>query len=991
MTPRGTTVKENPLKTLLDRNQTLVKEVRFADQTCVELSSKVSALEAQNQILQEQTTTLENENDDLHRELENNEEIYSSDLAAKKETVARLSEDLKRSHETIESIRATSIDEQTLRTIFDELGMDIGASKQREGDPLETSAFSVAANGSAASGEFDKSYTSYCLAKALQKQVKALKEKAKLVYQAEEMPHNSEEVESQEKPSFEEARTSREKEAATNFSDPEHPALEISRARSENDFLGRQLGSVQAKLDKALTCLEEENSRFEELEQEKKEEEAAHLQKVALLEDQLEKATGHLYLYKDGPTSPRLLDADKRVFTLEKELAHAKASIQAMKRESANMLSSPSIFCDDKPTTVEEKHVLVMMRASLSKMHENYQDLEEKVKKIVEAYTERLETLVNAIAYLRSSLLFEAESVSTQVQEECAQKMMNATIDSAHNSNREDELLDLMEEARSPPMMKRTDVEESSSDFGDISRLLPDDLTLESIVKGGSIGSAYSSAERWKEPLEAAIKECQRVRERSSKLKNEVEAHKSSIQLLHAENGRLSLNASRKVEEIALVKKALDESKERIDALQSSLNVAEDERNAADNNVRNLQTEKEMLEERSRNAEEHMAKVEESLQERKVDLDETKNQLKAAMESSEGYKTSCDDLLTQLEHKEAEITKRKDAEIGHTRHALQQAENDMEYLRRAHQNAMEKLSSESEAKSKYETKVADLKASQQQFFSDAEDRVLESQYRQEDMRKERADLKSKLNRKEQEVVAIKETFTGFKSRVTCELDNKRSLISSLQSERSELDLHMEQLAMASQELFGIFESAGFCTDLLRRSSYAKENPLVDDRKANHLGVLAQWKEIIPVLGQSMHLRCQEQRKAHELQLELDKLQEEFFRLHGLESDYQKQIQGEKEQNAKLFTLLSQAEMEMERSAKQIREMSSALSRLQQQEAEANEKAKALEGESIKAQKELERSQRDTIGERQNTQLRLSQLTETLRNKESQLSEATDQL
>jgi small-conductance mechanosensitive channel len=124
---------------------------------------------------------------------------------------------------------------------------------------------------------------------------------------------------------------------------------------------------------------------------------------------------------------------------------------------------------------------------------------------------------------------------------------------------------------------------------------------------------------------------------------------------------------------------------------------------------------------------------------------------------------------------------------------------------------------------------------------------------------------------------------------------------------------------------------------------------------------------------------------------LNNLQEEFFRLRGLESDYQKQIQGEKEQNKKLFTLLSQAEMEMERSAKQIREMSSALSRLQQQEADANEKAKALGGESIKAQKELERSQKDIIGERQDTQLRLSQLTETLRNKESQLSEATDQL
>jgi hypothetical protein len=69
-TPRGTIIQENPLKTLLDRNQTLVKEVRFADSTCVELSAKVSALEAEKQILKNQIVTLETENKEIRRDYE---------------------------------------------------------------------------------------------------------------------------------------------------------------------------------------------------------------------------------------------------------------------------------------------------------------------------------------------------------------------------------------------------------------------------------------------------------------------------------------------------------------------------------------------------------------------------------------------------------------------------------------------------------------------------------------------------------------------------------------------------------------------------------------------------------------------------------------------------------------------------------------------------------------------------------------------------------
>ena len=61
---------KNPINTLLERNKTLVKEVRFADQTCVELSSQNSALETQVSLLQEQLSKVQQEKDQLmHRSI----------------------------------------------------------------------------------------------------------------------------------------------------------------------------------------------------------------------------------------------------------------------------------------------------------------------------------------------------------------------------------------------------------------------------------------------------------------------------------------------------------------------------------------------------------------------------------------------------------------------------------------------------------------------------------------------------------------------------------------------------------------------------------------------------------------------------------------------------------------------------------------------------------------------------------------------------------
>jgi chromosome segregation ATPase len=287
--------------------------------------------------------------------------------------------------------------------------------------------------------------------------------------------------------------------------------------------------------------------------------------------------------------------------------------------------------------------------------------------------------------------------------------------------------------------------------------------------------------------------------------------------------------------------------------------------------------------------------------------------------------------------------------------------------------------------------VADLQASQQRLFSDAEDRVLESRYKLEDMRKERAELRSKLSRKEKEIASVKDVFAGFKSKIQAQLDQKDSVLKSFQSERSEVAFQTEQLESVRHELFEVLESVGFCNDVVKRISIAEEDPSVDDGTYKCVRELSYWRDIIPSIGKSITLICQRQRKVNHLEQEAESLQEDLYRLKGVESDYKKQVEDEKVQNEKLFTLLRQAELEMERSAKQIREMSAALSRLQQQEVEANEKAKAFESECTHIQEELVKVHLKMEEERNNAQLRLSEVTAALRNKESELSEANEQL
>jgi hypothetical protein len=885
-TPRGTIVQQNPLKTLLDRNQTLVKEVRFADQTCVELSSTISALEAKNKILQDQVQNLEEDNDALRQDNQEKEDRYNQESADKQRMIQEYEKDMK--------------------TFDGDIYPDQRDAKMDSSITLSSDIHSV----------------------------------------------------------------------------------EMSKARSETDFLGRQLGIVQEKLDMKVKELEEERSRFQRLEEQWQTENEKHLLKI----EALEKATEHMYLYKDGPTSPRLLDADKLVFALEKELAHAKASIVALRRESGKMQSKEATSSDQEDSATIDALTLQMLQEALSQIHERYRNLDKNVEEIVGSYVERLERLTDTVEYLRSSLLFEAESMSTQLQDEAGHKMMAASIGSCPNSSREDEMLSLMEEARSPFSTKCVDTDEDSSDPEDISQLFYDDETLGSVTKNGSVVTSVTP-DRWREPLEAAIKECRRVKERSSKLKQEIDTHKTAIQTLELENGKLSLEASRKGEEKRMIETALEEAKQIIGELKSKLQSTEEARERALQSDREKGEEVKLHKENEQTIESDLRTEhakQQVLEKRILELDqslgETRRKLHEASNSSAGYKARCDDLLVQLERKAQEVAAEKDGEIIRVEQRLKHTESQVEEMKQSHREATEKLTRAEEENVTFQKLIYEIQEQKEKCISEAEDDILESQCNLEAIRRERAELRAKLSRKEMEISSVKDAYFGSKKKAQTQLDQHSSSIQTLQSEQSEIFLHFKELEKARKELFELLLSIGCCTDAIRELTTSEMDVPQDNETSSCVRELAYWRDIVPHIGDSMQSLSKTKSDFDQLLKEAAILSKDNNLLKTSENEYKKQIEEERKQNEKFYTLLSQAELEMERSAKQIREMSGALSILQQKEAEANDKLMNGEIECVQMAQDFQEAQTDMTLQRNHLQKKVTDLLAELEDKESRLSE-----
>lgn len=917
-TPRGTIVQENPLKTLLDRNQTLVKEVRFADSTCVELSARVSALEAEKQILIGQVSTLQKENKDLRKDYEH--ALIEAASASRNDDQTEFSW----SHSGV--TRPFPDDEGILRQAIDDLKAEVSALANEQQDPFVSMATSLLSEvdtsldrGREVQGALDKSFTSQCLAKALQAQVRLLKEQKQMVKQNQELEVQLELARSRK----EEFDFQLEKERLDkNANDNSNHSLDLSRAQEESDFLGRQLGKVQESLDRAQQELEEERKKSVAIDSKWRTETAGHLRKIMILEEKLERASQSLSFGNcgDGASSQKRRSIDLEVMNIEQDLLNAKAALMSFKRDMETLLSKDLLDVNRNCIGSQDCDITKIVIQTTEKMRQHYSSLNLQVEQILTQYGNRLEHLTETVGFLRASLLFEADSVSTATatphqrhgaSPERYDRKTNQVDDDEENDG---DMYSRMEEARGSPPRYNDQIEDMSSDLDDISRLFSDDSTLESMLRTAvSEKSAYWEFDALKKPLEAAIRECQRVRDRSVALKEELRSEKIAFEQLEMENRRILLEYSRKDEEKQLVHEALEEAKARIYELQSKIDELSEQNAQLKGKSAEIET-------------------------RCNDLEVEKLQLQTILKDTINKREETEDRLTAVRA---------------------QMEDAKQELKSAYASADERERAYVSLKSKIE----DIEA----HAFETEDMLLESRCKQEDMRKERAELKAQLARSESEIQSVRESLERTNERSQKQFEDMSTTIKFLESQHDDAQTLLRHFSSVYHDIFNLFDRSD-------KVSFSKASNKPESAYFVDWSLLAQ---VVPFISSTLDGITEKQTEIDSLQTGILRLQQDFKRSTELGSQYQKQVEDEKAQNKKLAELLHQAEQEMERSVGQIREMSSALSQLQQQEAEMVFKTQSLEQERESMQEELSQIRNALCQERKLAQHRGNELSHEL--------------
>mmetsp|Transcript_11576 Transcript_11576/g.27855 ORF Transcript_11576/g.27855 Transcript_11576/m.27855 type:complete len:1350 (-) Transcript_11576:116-4165(-) len=865
-TPRGTVVQQNPLKTLLDRNQTLVKEVRFADQTCVELSSRVTSLEQENKTLLERVEGLERENASLRLGHQQTED-YGTDLNEK-----------------------------------DSEEVDF---RRFDGKPPST----VAKTESSISVSTDIL------------------------------------------------------------------SVEMSRVREENNSMGHQLVNMQEQLDTKAQELEEERKISQ------------------IYKEQLAEGVQSVESFGSRTNG----DARKlQLLSFEQELQRERAIVASLRKE-LDTLRTIQQENPELPDGQVDFESMQLVSSALGEMHQRYASLEDRVLATFDVYISRLGDLTQKVGVLKSSLLFEAEPQPINIK-----SMHNKTTAGesfiSTPSTKEDDMLELMEEARIPADSHiEFHDDDSSINFEDISHFVIDDDTLGSVTKNRSIVTDEGHTRR-KEQLEAVLNECNRVKKRSAELRDEIVRQKSTIEELEGENGKLSLQSSRKGEEIQMVEQALLEARKVIAELEHKLLEAKNKNDDANKSSGEKDENIALLQKSVQRAEsdctmEHTKReiLEKRLSEVEVCLEEKMKMLDEATQLSSTYKSKNAQLSIELSKTREEVRESVDYAISDLQLSLKQANECIEDLKIKRQEAIDELSEAVELNTSQKKQIDELQAEKKKRESDVEDSILESQCSLETIRRERAELRSKLSKREGELSGLKEMFTKYKETSQMQLDKRLKLVQSLQTEKADILFHCENLQIMRQEFWGLIQSIELCDNFVNDFA-AKQREGSKDDKSNQLkNEILWWREILQHVGGMLRTLPRRNKEFSEAVEKIELLTNDMTVLKKSENDCKKGLAEERKQSEQLCSLLGQAEFEMERSALQIQEMSAALSHVQQNEVELNEKIRESEREYSSCSEQLVSLQKEVSNERKEIQEKIFELEETLKEQESQLMETTAEL
>lgn len=473
-----------------------------------------------------------------------------------------------------------------------------------------------------------------------------------------------------------------------------------------------------------------------------------------------------------------------------------------------------------------------------------------------------------------------------------------------------------MEEARDQPSHVRDLLDDASSDLDDLSRLFQDDSTLELILKkANSEGQLSTNLDALRKPLEAAMRECQRVKERSLSLKEELQSEKIAFQQLEEENKRLVKALSQQGDDNTELRHELEECKSKCVFLERQVSHSKQD----------LQ--------RQINATEEMETKYEEMQNKAHQLTTEKNDIEYAFAK-----------LT------AELDSMRD-EVQSLAAAIENKEDQVGLLL---------------------ARVSELET----HTSEAEDRLLEAKLDQENMRKERAELKSLAAQREKEVAVAQENVlkltTGFEN----ELKVKDKKIEEHQLQVKQMQDTLQKHDSLFEELYAIAKASSEVLPI-------ETNPEDDSEDGESTTAFGRSKRIAEAFALAVGAIVESRDMKKSVEEELLSLKQDFEGSHERSQQYRQQIGDEKTQNLKLLELLRQAELEMERSAHQIREMSAAMSKLQQQEVDLINRTKAAEEESEKMRKESEVKQINHMNEHNAMQKKLNEMCMNIRHWEKQ--------
>jgi chromosome segregation ATPase len=365
--------------------------------------------------------------------------------------------------------------------------------------------------------------------------------------------------------------------------------------------------------------------------------------------------------------------------------------------------------------------------------------------------------------------------------------------------------------------------------------------------------------------------------------------------------------------------------------------------------------------------------------------------LDEAKQLSSTYKVKNAQLSTELSKTREEVRESVECAVSELQLSLKQANECIEDLKIKRQEAIDELSEAVEFNTSQKKQIDELQAEKKKRASDVEDSILESQCSLETIRRERAELRSKLSKREAELSGLKEMITKYKETSQAQLDKRLKLLQSLQTEKADVLFHCENLHIMRQEFLGLIMSIDLCDNFVNEIA-TKQSEGFKHGKSIHLeNEILFWRDILQHVGGMLRALPRRKRDLSEAVDKIELLTNDMTLLKKSENDCKKILAEQRKQNEKLCSLLGQAEFEMERSALQIQEMSAALSHLQQNEAEMNEQIRVSEREYSSCSEQLVSLQKEVSNEREEIQKEKIELAETLKQKESQLVETTAEL